>query len=239
MDLNNKVVVVTGASSGLGAACSRLLAEKGAKVYGIARRKEKLDGMVDELSSKFVPIMCDVTDRSSVKNSFENILETEGRIDALINNAGLGKFGPIESMTEQDWSDQINVNLFGVFNCTQAVVSAMKKQNTATGFGGHIINIASVAGLLGNPNISVYNTTKFGLRGMSDSLMKELRVDGIKVTCVYPGSIRTEFFETAGVDISANPLESVDVAKTVVHVLETPTNYLVSEVVMRPLRPRG
>ncbi len=237
--LENKVAVITGASSGLGAAISELLVDQRVIVYGLARREDKLNAVKEELGARFIPLICDITDQVEVRTSFETILDEEGQLDILINNAGLGLFGPFESVSQQDWYRQMEVNLTGVFHCTQAAVPQMKKQNSTSGFGGHIINIASVAGLIGNPQISVYNATKFGLRGMSEALMKELRTDGIKVSCVYPGSIRTEFFETAGIDISGNPMDVVDVAQTVVHLLETPENYLISEVVMRPLRPRG
>jgi len=115
----------------------------------------------------------------------------------------------------------------------------MKRQNAESGFGGHVVNIASVAGLMGNPNISTYNATKFGLRGYSDALFKEVREDGIKVSCFYPGSIQTEFFDKAGIPISANPMMPEDISATLVHVLKAPDNYLISEIVMRPLRPRG
>ena len=133
----------------------------------------------------------------------------------------------------------MKTNLRGIFLCTQAAVPIMKRQNEVSGFGGHIVNVASVAGLLGNPVIGAYNVTKFGVRGFSESLMKELREDGIKVTCVYPGSIETDFFEIAEADMSPNPMKVDDVAETILHVIDTPDNYLVSEIVMRPLRPRG
>ncbi|GIV60532.1 MAG: hypothetical protein KatS3mg043_1621 [Rhodothermaceae bacterium] len=157
----------------------------------------------------------------------------------LINNAGLGKFGPVDRLSVEDWDVQVATNLRGVFLCTRAAVPVMKQQNAETGFGGHIVNIASIAGLIGNPNISAYNATKFGLRGFSEALMKELRDDGIKVSCVYPGSIATEFFQTSGSNPAPNAMTAEDVGRTVMHLLETPDNYLISEVVMRPLRPRG
>jgi short-subunit dehydrogenase len=133
----------------------------------------------------------------------------------------------------------METNLRGVFLCTRAAVPTMKQQNEDSGFGGHIVNIASIAGLIGNPQIGAYNATKFGLRGFSDSLMKELRDDGIKVTCVYPGSIETHFADVADSSVAPNPMQPEDVSATVLHVLEGPDNYLISEVVMRPLRPRG
>ncbi len=239
MNLEGKVVVVTGASAGLGAAFCKMLVTKGSTVYGLARRQEKLDALGAELGSRFTGIPCDVSDEKSVNAAFAVVKEREGRIDVLVNNAGLGIFGPTEKATVDEWDQQMNVNLKGVFLCTKAVIPAMKAQNAASGFGGHIVNISSVAGLMGNPNISIYNATKFGLRGYSDALFKEVRQDGIKVSCFFPGSIQTDFFSTAGVPIAGNPMTADQITSTLLHVLETPDNYLISEIVMRPLRPQG
>ncbi|PIQ60388.1 MAG: NAD-binding protein [Bacteroidetes bacterium CG12_big_fil_rev_8_21_14_0_65_60_17] len=235
MQLTDKIALVTGASAGLGARISRDLVERGAHVYGLARREERLGALQEELGSAFTPLPADVTSEEDVRNAFSRI---GGRLDILINNAGLGKFGPAKDTSTSDWDLQVNVNLRGVFLCTRAAIPLMQEQNRNTGFGGHIVNVSSVAGLMGNPNVSTYNVTKFGLKGYSEALFKELREDGIKVTCIFPGSIETEFFEQAGVPISDNPMTSEDVSSSVLHVLQTPDNYLVSEIVMRPLRPK-
>jgi NADP-dependent 3-hydroxy acid dehydrogenase YdfG len=239
MNITDCVVAVTGASSGLGRACANALVERGARVFGLARRSERLATLERQLGAAFTGISCDVTEPDAVNGAFSNILDGAGRLDVLINNAGLGRFGRVDEFPLAEWDLLMKTNLRGIFLCTRAVVPIMKKQNESTGFGVHIVNIASVAGLLGNPVIGAYNVTKFGVRGFSESLMKELRDDGIKVTCVYPGSIETEFFEVAEADMSPSPMKVEDVASTVVHVIDTPPNYLVSEVVMRPLRPRG
>ncbi|MCH8276315.1 MAG: SDR family oxidoreductase [Bacteroidetes bacterium] len=239
MHLKAKVAVVTGATSGLGLEFSKRLVDRGSVVYGLARRADKLAGIESELGDRFHGLQCDVSDDAQVGRAIDTALEGSDRIDILVNNAGLGRFGPVEELTLEDWDVQMNVNLRGVFLCTKAVIPVMKAQNAKSGFGGHIVNISSVAGLVGNPLLSAYNATKFGLKGFSEALMKEVREDGIKVTCFYPGSIQTEFFDTAGVPISAQPLSATDIGPTLVHVLETPDNYLISEVVMRPLRPNG
>ncbi len=239
MDLKDKVVVVTGASSGLGLAFSEALVAKGAHVFGVSRRRETLEAIRDDLGERFHPLPCDVTDEVQVKMAFEAVAREAGQLDVLINNAGLGKFGPLDGMPTEHWTVQMETNLSGVFRCTREAVPLMKRQNAKDGFGGHIVNIASIAGLIGNPNLSAYNATKFGLRGFSEALMKELRDDGIKVTCVCPGSVATRFADVAGSQGTANPMQAEDIAETVVHVLEGPDNYLISEVVMRPLRPKG
>ena len=239
MDVTDRVAVVTGASSGIGKQFSADLIDRGATVFGLARSLDTMEAIRDELGETFHPVKCNVRDEDSVANAFETVTDAAGRIDVLVNNAGLGKFGPVEEFDVDTWDTLMETNVRGVFLCTKAAVPTMQKQNKSDGFGGHIVNIASIAGLLGNPNISAYNATKFSVRGFSASIMKELRDDGIKVTCVYPGSIETNFFEVAGVDITDHPMEAEDVSATVMHVIEGPDNYLISEVVMRPLRPRG
>ncbi|MCY4159953.1 MAG: SDR family NAD(P)-dependent oxidoreductase [Bacteroidetes bacterium] len=235
MNLRNKVAVVTGASSGLGWEFARHLVNHGSRVYGLARRLDRLESLESEIGSEFRPVECDVSDEVSVREAFSGL----DRVDILINNAGLGRFAAVEEQSKEDWDVQIDTNLTGVYLCTRAVIPLMKEQNRQTGFGGHIIHIASVAGLVGNANLSAYNATKFGLRGFSEALMKELRGDGIKVTSVCPGSVATEFGSVAGSPGASNPMQSEDIASTVIHILQAPDNYLISEVVMRPLRPRG
>jgi NADP-dependent 3-hydroxy acid dehydrogenase YdfG len=239
MTLESKTAVVTGASAGLGAAISRDLVHRGATVIGLARRIDRLEAVRDELGDRFIPVPCDVTDAASVERAFTAIRGLGVSVDILVNNAGLGLFGEVEALRLDDWDVMMNTNLRGLFLCTRAVLPGMRARNEATGFGGHIVNIASVAGLIGNPRIAAYNASKFGVRGFSEALMKEVRDQGIKVTCVYPGSIATEFQEVAGTSGTSNPMTADDVAGTVSHVLMTAENYLVSEVVMRPLRPRG
>jgi NAD(P)-dependent dehydrogenase (short-subunit alcohol dehydrogenase family) len=239
MDLTDAVAVVTGASSGLGTHFSRALIDRDATVYGLARTADKLEALRDELGDRFRPLSCDVRDEAQVADAFETVRDEGGRLDVLINNAGLGQFGPVDDLPIDEWDVQMDTNLRGVFLCTREAVPPMRQQNEESGFGGHIVNVASIAGLLGNPNLTAYNASKFGLRGFSESLMKEVRDDGIRVTCLYPGSVETNFFDVAGAEMTDNPLQPEDVAATVMHVLTAPTNHLISEVVMRPLRPRG
>lgn len=236
MKLSDAVVVVTGACRGIGLALTRALVAHGAFVCGIARNEDRLRVVHEELGEAFFPLTCDVTDPEAVASAFRTVEALKGRIDVLINNAGVGRFESIDKVKLDDWSVQIDTNLTGVFLCTREAVPIMKRQNAAAGFGGHIVNVASIAGLVGNPSLSAYNATKFGLRGFSEALMKELRDDGIKVTVIYPGSVQTEF---GGTGVNPNAMLPEDIASTVIHVIETSENYLISELVMRPLRPRG
>ncbi len=237
MQLQDKVAVVTGAS--LGRAFADALVARGAAVFGLARSADDLQDAQDALGDAFHPVACDVRDPDDVARAFQEVEAEAGRCDVLINNAGLGRFDSVEDYDDEAWNVMMDTNVTGLFFCTRAAVPMMKAQNAESGFGGHIVNIASVAGLLGNAGLSGYNATKFAVRGFSEAIMKELREDGIKVTCVYPGSVETHFADEAGTSGSKNPMQPESVAATVVHVLEGPDNYLISEVVMRPLRPKG
>ena len=237
MNITSKVAIVTGASSGIGRAFAEQLAAKGAQVYGFARGLEGLNETASKIGDAFHAVQCDVREEDAVRRAFAEVLDDAGRIDILINNAGLGKFDRVEDLSLEDWNVQIETNLRGVFLCAREAIPTMRRQNEAAGFGGHIINIASIAGLLGNPTLGGYNASKFGVRGFSEALMKEVREDGIKVSCVYPGSIETNFSMSSSA--TTNKMTPYDIASTVMHLIETDDNYLISEVVMRPLRPKG
>lgn len=236
MNLTDKISIVTGASSGIGAAFSARLIEKGATVYGLARRKENLSRIREKLGENFIPVQMDVTDHDGVKQWIDETFTDDQLPHILINNAGLGYFGNVDELPLDQWKTMMDVNLNGVFYLTRNIVPLMKANPDHC----HIINISSVAGLLGNPQISGYNATKFGLRGFSEALFKELRYDKIKVSTMFPGSIATEFFDNAdGTNIHPNMMQPGDVADTLIHLLETPDNLLINEVTMRPLNPKN
>jgi NADP-dependent 3-hydroxy acid dehydrogenase YdfG len=223
MNLKGKTAIVTGASSGIGAEFSKILTESGVKVYGLARSIDKLNSIKEHLGDSFIPVKMDIT-------QFE-----EHTPDILVNNAGLGYFADVDELSLEQWHSMLDVNLSGVFYLTRLTTPLMKENEAVC----HIVNIASVAGLMGNPQISGYNATKFGLRGFSEALFKELRYDGIKVTCFFPGSIATSFFDSIdAVKTHPNMMQPVDIAKTLKYVLETPDNFLINEVTMRPLNPK-
>lgn len=234
MELKNKVAIVTGASSGIGTAFSHKLIEKGATVYGLARRLNKLKEIQSKLGENFIPVQMDVTKHKDLEEWVTNQFSDSHSPDILINNAGLAKFGNVDELSVEDWDTMVNTNLNGIFYLTRLIVPLMKENQSHS----HIINIASVAGLLGNPQISGYNATKFGVRGFSEALFKELRYDKIKVSAMFPGSIATDFFENVGSETHSNMMQPGDVADTLVHLLETPDNLLINEVTMRPLNPK-
>ena len=235
MDLHDTVAVVTGASRGIGLATARALVDAGARVAGLARSKDDLDRVSGTLGDAFTPVVCDVTDADAARDAIDGVASDLGRLDVLVNNAGLGRFDDVDALSLDDWNVQVDTNLTGVFHCTRAAVPHMKAQGEARGAdetAGFIVNVASIAGLVGNPRLSAYNATKYGLRGFSDAIMKELRPHGIKVSCVYPGSVDTDF---GGGSSNPDAMSPESIAATILHVLQAPHGTLISEVVLRPM----
>lgn len=235
MKLKNKIAIVTGASSGIGTSFAKKLIENGATVYALARRLNKLEEIQSELGERFIPIQMDVTKNRDIEEWVKNQFSDNHLPDILINNAGLARFGNVEELSVVDWDTMVQTNLNGIFYLTRVIVPLMKQNPEHC----HIINIASVAGLLGNPQISGYNATKFGVRGFSEALFKELRYDKIKVSAMFPGSIATDFFDKVGSETHSNMMQPDDVADTLLHLLKTPDNLLINEVTMRPLNPKN
>lgn len=235
MNLSHKIAIVTGSTSGIGAAFAKDLINAGATVYGLGRNQDAQTKLQEQLGDAYHPVIADIRDRQSLDSWVTATFTDQHAPDILINNAGLGIIGAIDEISPDDWEMMINTNINGIFYLTRTVVPFMKRKSTHS----HIINVASVAGLMGNPNISGYNATKFAVRGMSDALFKELRYDRIKVTCIYPGSISTQFFASEdGLNTHSNMMTVEDISSTVMHILQTADNYLISEVVMRPLNPK-
>lgn len=234
MKIHSKIAIVTGASSGLGAAIAKALVNEGAIVYGIARNLEALESVHKKLGDNFIPVRLDITEANEVKEWIENTFSDSRLPDILVNNAGAGSFGKIDEMPSEEWYKMINVNLNGLYCITSEVVKLMKINKS-----GHIINIGSILGTTTRAEGAAYCATKYGVSGFSEALFKELRVDNIKVSCLNPGSIDTEFFKSSGIDAHRNMLQPGDIAETIVHVLKTPDNMLISEMTIRPLNPKA
>ncbi|MDP4903317.1 MAG: SDR family oxidoreductase, partial [Algoriphagus sp.] len=185
MELKNKVAVVTGVSKGLGLEIVKLLLEKGVKVAGWGRNKP------DFTHDQFHFFTCDVADEAQVEQAYLATLAQLGAdIRILVNNAGFGVAGPMENMSTADWKSMFDTNVHGIFYATKRLIPAMKAADE-----GHILNVASIAGLNGVANFAGYVGTKHAVRGISHSLYMELRDFGIKVSTIYPGSIQTHFFD--------------------------------------------
>lgn len=234
LDLKGRVAVVTGGTRGIGLAISRMLAACGGTVVVAARRTADVDRVAAELGNgnggRALGVTCDVRRAEECERLVATALKAFGRLDILVNNAGLGVFAPVEAMRPEDWHLQIETNLDGVFYCCRAALPHLKRQ------GGWIINIGSLAGKNPFAGGAAYNATKFGLLGFSEALMLEVRHAGVRVSCVMPGSVATEFSgeETAGANWKLHP---EDVAEVVRDLLAFPVRALPSRVEIRPSRP--
>ena len=230
MILKDKVAVITGVSKGIGASLCKQLLEEGAIVFGLGRNN------YPESHANFTFIQTDVRNYYEVEQTFEKIVTQTGKqIHILINNAGLGYFGNVEDLPMHEWDEMMQTNVNAMFYCTRLTVPVMKD----TGFG-HIINIASTAGLEGMPMVSGYCATKWAVKGFSESLWRELRDFKIKVTCVYPGSTKTDFFRSSpNIQPHDYMLMPDDVAAMMLYALKTPDNFHQVNLEVRPLQPKG
>jgi NAD(P)-dependent dehydrogenase (short-subunit alcohol dehydrogenase family) len=185
-----KVILITGASSGIGKACAEYLHDRGHKVYGTSRRIQKLTTSASQKDGGVLDthqmIKMDVDDDSSVKEGVQYIYEAEGRLDAVVNNAGVLFAGSIEDTTIAEAKSQFETNLFGVMRVCQAVLPIMRMQ-----LAGYIVNISSIAGIIGVPFQSLYSTSKLALEGMAEVLRMEVKQFGIHVVLVAPGDFKT------------------------------------------------
>jgi len=185
--LTNQVVIVTGASSGIGRETARVFAAAGAQVVAAARNETALRAPGHE---RILPVATDVTRNADVQRLIATTVEGFGRVDILVNNAGIGLRGTVEHTQFADAEQLMDVNFFGALRCIQAVLPHMRRQGR-----GHIINVGSILSRLATPRHSIYSASKFALRALSDSLRVELRDTGIAVTLIMPGYTETEFFE--------------------------------------------
>lgn len=239
--LDGKVAIVTGASAGIGEATARSLAAEGASVVITARRPERLAALAEEIvasGGSALAVAADVTAQPDVDRVVAATLEAFGRIDVLVNNAGIMRIAPIQENRIDDWRRMVDVNINGVLNCLSAVLPTMIEQSS-----GHIVNVGSVAGRRPFPGGSVYSATKFALRSLSWGLHLELgNSHGIRVTDIQPGYVSTELLSDDPSTSAAwdeawsdrRTLQPEDVARTVAFAVTSPDHVSVSEILVRP-----
>jgi len=227
-----KSALVTGGTKGIGRAIAESLIKTGARVAITARHEDEIAQAVSQLNT-IVPgtatgHVCDVRDYNQVKSVFARL----DSLDILINNAGVGIFGSVESMSVEDFRAVLETNVFGVFYCCHEAIPLMKKRG-----GGYIINISSLAGANPHPEMAAYNASKFGLNGFSEALMQEVRHDRIKVSYIMPGSVNTAFGGDEPDDTKSWQLQPDDIAQVVMDLLSYPDRALPSRIEIRPSRP--
>ena len=224
--LKGKVCIITGVSGGIGLALCEALLARGATVAGWGRQAPELK------HERFVFYCVDIRVQAEVQKAFRETLAYHGsRVDIVVNNAGVGYFKVLEDLTAEEWNDMFATNVDGLFYMLREIVPLMKSHRS-----GHIVNVSSIAGLEGIPEATGYCGTKFAVRGLSKALFSEVRKSGIKVTCVFPGSVNTEFFRNyPAVTANETMMDARDVANSIVQVLDTPPNFNVSEIELRPL----
>ena len=242
-NIQGKVAIVTGASSGIGESMARHLAARGAKVVLAARRTDRLDQVVAEIreaGGEAVAIATDVSKRADLEKLAAATVEAFGRIDVLVNNAGVMPLSPIEKLKVDEWDRTIDVNIKGVLYGIAAVLPRMQAQGS-----GHILNVASIAGIkVFTPIGTVYSATKHAVRAISEGLRVEVGNSGVRVTIVSPGAVDSELKlgstdadAAAGLKAfyDANQIPADAVARAVVYAVEQPANVDINEVVVRPV----
>ncbi|MEZ6132155.1 MAG: SDR family oxidoreductase [Planctomycetaceae bacterium] len=240
-NIKGKVVVITGASSGLGEATARLLSAEGATVVLAARRAERIEALAAELAGKggkALAVTTDVTNRQQVQDLVDKAVEAFGRIDVMLNNAGLMPLAPLEDLKTDEWDQMIDVNFKGVLNGIAAALPHMKEQKS-----GHFINVSSVYGHKLGPAATVYCATKFAVRALSEGLRQEVKPYNIRTTVISPGAVATELLEHISdetiqsqtkdfVNQIAVPAETF--ARMVAFAINEPANVDVNEILFRP-----
>lgn len=237
-NIQNKVVLITGASSGIGEAAARLIAAKGARVVLGARRTERLDKLVREIQAEGGSASAstlDVTDLESMQAFVAFAKAQHGKVDVIINNAGVMPLSPLASLKVNEWNQMLDVNVRGVLHGIAAVLPGMEAQ----GFG-QVINISSIGGLAVSPTAAVYCATKFAVRAISDGLRQE--TDKIRVTVVCPGVVESELADTISDEGAREVMKAYRrvainadaIARALAYAIEQPDDVDVSEIVVRP-----
>jgi NADP-dependent 3-hydroxy acid dehydrogenase YdfG len=246
--LDGKIVIVTGASSGIGEATARLLSSEGAKVALVARRKDRIDNLEKELKAtggEALAIEADITDKKKCADVIKNVMGKWGKIDILVNNAGVMLLGPALDAPIKEWEQMIQVNVLGLLYMTHAALPVIKQNKN-----GHIVNISSVAGRTTRSGSAVYNATKWGVVAFTDALRQELaeQKTGVRTTLIEPGYVKTELQSHNSPKIQkelkerfkdAKGLEAEDIANGIYYAVSQPNHVSVNEILIRPTAQVG
>lgn len=231
----NRIAIVTGGSRGIGRGVVEALLHEGWRVSFCSRSQGSIENALSELADHGDAVTgraVDVRSQEVVDAFVQEVLNREGKIDCLVNNAGLGIFGPVDELTGEQWREVIETNLSGAFYFLHAVAPAMKRQGA-----GWIFNIASLAGRNPFAGGAAYNASKFGMIGLSEAAMLDLRPHGIRVAAILPGSVDTGFSHRRDNKDGSWKLKPADIAAMILHLLSYPEHALPSLVEMRPAKP--
>ncbi len=242
-NLNHKTAIITGASSGIGRATALLLAESGVQIALVSRRGEQLQQLADQIlagGGTAIAIPTDITDCQQVQTMVQTVLDKFGRIDILVNSAGLIDVAPTVEASVERWQELIQVNLLGTMYCCHAVAPVMQEQRQ-----GHIVNVSSVAGRTASAGVSAYNASKWGVGAFSEALRQELCKSGVRVTVVEPGWVKTPLYDEIASGAMqerisrwqegiGEPLLPEDVAGAIGFALSQPQRVNVNEILLRP-----
>lgn len=233
MSLKGKVAYITGGTKGIGFGIAESLLEQGMKVAISGRSQEGVDWAVKNLGDgeRVLGLVSDVTKLEDEKNAVDQILAKFGQLDVVMANAGVGKFAPIDEMSDKDWHQMIDTNLNGVFHTLKASVDALKESE------GYYMTLASLAGTNFFPTAAGYNATKFGVVGFTQAAMLDLRKYNIKVTTIMPGSVASHFNDHEPSEQDAWKIQPEDIGKLVVDLLTMHPRTLPSKIEVRPTRP--
>ena len=228
-DLNGKVALVTGGGRGIGRAIALALAARGAHAFIAARSEDQLEEVAREARDRATPVPADVASEEDVLRLFSRIREEKGRLDILINNAGIGAFGPVAEFDVGELDRVLAVNLRGTFLCCREALRIMAPRRS-----GYIINIASVVGFKGYPDQGAYTASKHGIVGLTKTLAIEAQEYGIRVSVLSPGGVDTELIGRARPDLDRSTLlKPQDIARTVLFLLGLPERAAIDEIYIR------
>ncbi len=231
-DLHGQVALVTGAGRGIGRAIALALARQGAHVVAAARTIDQIESVASEIADSggaATPIAVDIADEQSIAALFHQISEQPGRLDILINNAGLGLYGPVADFPAADFDRVMAVNVRGTFLCCQAAMRLMIPKRS-----GYILNVSSVVGFKGYPNQAAYTASKHGVMGLTKSLAVEAQEHGIRVSAILPGGVDTEMVAQARPDLDRSILiQPDDIARTVLYLLSLSDRAHVDQIYIR------
>ena len=239
--LDGTVALVTGASSGIGEATARALAEQGTRVALVARRKERLDAPAAELDGALA-IEADVTDQAQAESAVEQTVRELGRLDTLVNNAGVMLLGPMLGAPTEEWDRMIRLNVQGLLYCANAALPhLLRAAESEPRRVADLVNVSSVAGRRAVRNAGVYNATKFAVGALSESLRQEVTARHVRVSLVEPGAVATELRDHLRPEVAEvmpepafEVLESEDIADAIAYVVTRPRRTAVNEILIRP-----